>query len=158
MCLALLFAFTEPAAAAINVGWHVDRGVRLKEVAAAPNGPIYIVGDRRRSISVAAFVTKLSASGRVLWSHSWLPDPHASTNAVAVDLMPNGNVVWTGVVQGQCEGNGWFVQVNRPNGTLVHRYVTPGWPCSIAESVNDIAATDSQIVGPGVTHGCSPAL
>ena len=158
ICLALLVAFTEPATAAIHVGWHVDRGIRLKEVAAAPKGPIYIVGDRRTSITVAAFVTKVSATGRALWSRSWLPDPHASTNAVAVDLMPNGNVVCTGVVQGQCEGNGWFVQVNRPNGTLVHRYVTPGWPCSIAESVTDVTATAGQIVVTGFKHGCCADL
>ena len=81
ICLTLLIASATTADAAIHVGWHVDRGISIKEVAAAPNGSIYIVGDRRRSISVAAFVTKLSATGRALWSRSWLPDPHASTNA-----------------------------------------------------------------------------
>jgi hypothetical protein len=158
ICLALLVAFAEPAAAAIHVGWHFDKGISLKEVVEAPDGSIYIVGDRRRSITAAAFLMKLSPTGRTRWSRSWLPNPHASTDAVAVDLMPNGNVVWTGVVQQQCEGNGWFVQVNRPNGTLVNRYVTPGWQCSIAESVTDIAASADRIVVSGLKHGCCADL
>ena len=79
ICLTLLIAPATTADAAINVGWHVDRGVRLKEVVAAPDGSVYIVGDRRRSISAAAFVAKLSPTGVTRWTRSWLPDPHAST-------------------------------------------------------------------------------
>jgi hypothetical protein len=153
LCSAILLLPTT-ASAAIHPSWHLKDGIRLMAVATAPDGSVYIVGDRRSSITAKAFVTKLSDDGTKLWTRSWLPNVDASTNAMAVDVMPNGNVAWTGNVQQQCEGNGWFVQINRPNGTLVRRYVTPGWQCSIAENVTDIAAGADRIVVTGFVHGC----
>jgi hypothetical protein len=154
LCSALLLLPSAPADAAIHPGWRLKEGIRLMGVTTAPDGSIYVVGDKRSSITATAFVAKFTDDGTHLWTRSWLPNVDASSNAVAVDLMPNGNVVWTGTIQQQCEGNGWFVQVNRPNGPLVRRYVTPGWQCSIAENVTDIAAGADQIVVTGYTHGC----
>jgi hypothetical protein len=142
------------ASAAIHVDWHLDRGIRLQAVATAPDGSVYVVGDRRISITAAAFLMKVSPAGDTIWSSSWLPNPQASTNAVAVAVLPGGNITWVGNVQQQCEGNGWFVQVNRPNGALVRRYVTPGWKCRIAETATDITATPGRILVTGFKHGC----
>jgi hypothetical protein len=155
LCSALLLIPSAGHAdAAVHAGWRVRMGIRLVAVTTAPDGSVYVVGDRRSSITAAAFVAKFRDDGTHVWTRSWLPNVDASSNAVAVDLMPNGNVVWTGTVQQQCEGNGWFVQINRPNGTLVRRYVTPGWQCSIADNVTDVAAGADQIVVSGYTHGC----
>jgi hypothetical protein len=155
LCSVLLFTSASPAVAAIHSGWRLKLGIRLQAVAAAPDGSIYVVGDKRDSITAKAFLAKLKPDGTRLWTRAWLPNVHASTNAVALDLMPNGNIAWTGTVQQQCESNGWFVQVNRPNGTLARRYVTPGWQCPIsAENVTDIAASADRIVVTGYTHGC----
>jgi hypothetical protein len=142
------------ASAAIHANWHLDRGIRMQAVATAADGSVYVVGDRRTSITAAAFLMKVSPAGDKIWSRSWLPNPQASTNGVGVAILPGGNIAWTGNVQQQCEGNGWFVQVNRPNGSLVRRYVTPGWKCSIAETVTDIAATPGRIIVTGFKHGC----
>jgi hypothetical protein len=154
LSLAAAIAPATTAAAAIHAVWNVDEGIRLTAVTTAPDGSIYVVGDRRSSITVKAFVSKYTAAGDRLWTNAWLPNPDASTNAVAVAVMPGGNVVWTGNVQQQCEGNGWFVQVNRPNGSLVRRYVTPGWQCSLAETVTDIATSPGRIIVTGFKHGC----
>jgi hypothetical protein len=150
---ALCIALTTPAQAAVRPGWNVKIGIRMMAVASAPDGSIYAVGDRRKSITAQAFLTKFNADGKSLWTRAWLPNIDSSTNAVAVDLMPNGNVAWTGQVAQQC-GDGWFVQVNRPNGTLVRRYVTPGWQCTIDEKVTDVAASADRIVVTGYTHSC----
>jgi hypothetical protein len=153
LCSAVLLMPTS-ASAAIHVKWHTDEGIRLIDVATGPDGSIYVVGDRRTSITAKAFLAKLAPDGTRLWRRSWLPNPQASTNAAGVALLPGGNIAWTGDVQQQCEGNGWFVQVNRPNGSLVRRYVTPGWQCSIAETVTDIAARSGRIFLSGFKHGC----
>ena len=146
------------AAAAIHPAWHVEEGIRLIDVATAPDGSIYVVGDRRTSITAAAFLAKFAPDGTRLWRRSWLPNPQASTNAAGVALLPGGNVAWTGNVQQQCEGGGWFVQVNRPNGSLVRRYVTPGWKCSLAEIVTDVATGPGRIFVTGFEHGCCADL
>src|SRR5213080_1754936 len=157
MCSAVLLVPTS-ASAAVYADWHLDRGIRMQAIATAADGSVYVVGDHRTSITAAAFLMKVSPSGQRLWSRSWLPNPDASTNAVAVAILPGGNIAWTGNVQQQCEGNGWFVQVNRPNGTLVRRYVTPGWKCRIAETATDIAATPGRIIITGFKHGCCADL
>jgi hypothetical protein len=154
LCSALLLVPAIPGAAAVHVGWRVKVGIRLTAVTTAPGGSVYVVGDERSAITAKAFLAKYTDDGAEVWRRAWLPNVDASTNAVAVDLMPNGNVVWVGNVQQQCEGNGWFVQINRANGSLVRRYVTPGWQCSIAQNVTDVAAGADQIVVSGYTHGC----
>ena len=142
------------ASAATHPAWHLDDGIRLIAVTTAPDGSIYIVGDQRKSITVEAFVAKYQRDGTLLWRRSWLPNTDASTNAAGVALLPSGNVAWTGNVQQQCEGNGWFVQVNRPDGDLVRRYVTPGWKCRLAETVTGIATAPGRIFLTVFEHGC----
>jgi hypothetical protein len=153
MCSAVLLV-PVTARAAVHGDWHIDRGIRLQAVATGPNGAFYVVGDRSIAATVAAFVMKVSAAGNPIWMRTWLPNPDASTNAVSVAVLEGGNVAWTGNVQQQCEGNGWFVQVNRPDGSLVRRYVTPGWQCSIAETVTDITTTPGRVIVTGFKHGC----
>src|SRR5438034_9141206 len=91
LCSAVLMAPTT-ASAAVHPSWHVEEGIRLIAVATAPDGSIYIVGDRRTSITVEAFVAKLAPDGTRLWRRSWLPNTDASTNAAGVAMMPGGNV------------------------------------------------------------------
>src|SRR5262249_47705265 len=118
------------------------------------DGSVYVVGDRRKSITAEAFLAKYAPDGTRLWTKAWLPNTDASTNAAAVAVMPSGNIAWTGNVQSQCEGNGWFVQINQPNGDLVRRYVTPGWQCKIAETVTDITTAPGRIYLTVFKHGC----
>ena len=155
---ALVLMLPSTASAAIHPSWHVDEGIRLIGVATASDGSIYVVGDRRTSVTAKAFLAKFAPDGTRLWRRAWLPNPDASTNAAGVALLPGGNIAWTGNVQQQCEGNGWFVQVNRPNGSLVRRYVTPGWQCSLAETVTDIAASSGHIFLSVFKHGCCADL
>src|SRR5262245_13972514 len=154
----VLLMLPTTASAAVHPSWHVDEGIRLIDVATGPDGSIYVVGDLRTPITAKAFVEKLAPDGTLLWRRSWLPSPQASTNAAGVALLPGGNVAWTGNVQLQCEGNGWFVQVNRPNGSLGRRYVTPGWQCSLAETATDIATGPGRIFVTGFEHGCCADL
>ena len=154
MLSSVVLMLPSTASAAVHPAWHVDEGIRLIGVATAADGSIYVVGDRRTSVTAKAFLAKLAPDGTRLWRRSWLPNPDASTNAAGVALLPGGNIAWTGNVQQQCEGNGWFVQVNRPNGSLVRRYVTPGWQCSIAETATDIATSRGRIFLSVFKHGC----
>jgi hypothetical protein len=153
-CAALLMGLAPPAAGAIRVGWHQTLAKELNAVAVAPDGSVYAVGTKRVSITVEAILVKFGPHGRRLWTRSWLPYTDASTNGVAVDLAPNGRVVWTGGVQAQCEGGGYFVQVQGRGGRLIRRYVTPGWQCSLAETVTDLAAGAGSIVVSGYHPGC----
>ena len=134
--------------------WHVDLGTSLRSVAVASDGSIYAVGQKVDQISGKAVLVKFAPDGSRLWSRSWLPHTWAGTEGHAVDVAPSGRVVWAGRVQGQCEGSGWFLEVRRPGGGLVHRYVTPGWECDIAQRVVDVAASDDLIVVAGYDHGC----
>ncbi len=151
--LAMVVALA-PSAAAIHPVWRRTLGTQLRAVAVAPDGSVYAVGSKRTSITAAALLVKFAPDGRRLWSRSWVPFPQASTGGVAVDVAPNGSIVWVGGLQAQCEGGGYFVQVNAPGGRLIRRYVTPGWRCSLAEAVTDVAAGDRTIVVSGYHHGC----
>ncbi len=154
--LAIASVLAPSAQAAIDARWQAETGEIVHDTAFAPDGSIYVVGERLAKISRAGFLAKYSAGGDLLWSKAWLPDPHASTTGVAVDVAPDGRVVWVGHVYGQCEGNGWFMQVHRPSGVRLHRYVTPGWACEIAQNVSDVEviAGRPQIVVSGYGHGC----
>ena len=134
--------------------WVREIGSSLRSVAIARDGSVYAVGERPSSITRRAILVKLTPQGEVRWTRSWLPDVEASTHGVAVDVMPDGRIVWVGRVQGQCEGGGWFLEIRGPAGKLLARYVTPGWQCSIAESIRDVAVTDGMIVVAGYSHGC----
>jgi hypothetical protein len=151
---AVTIALTQPAAAAIRVGWNQTVGTDLDAVAVAPDGSVYAVGTKRTSITAAAVLVKFGPHGRRLWTRTWLPYKQASTWGVSVDVAPNGRVVWTGGVQAQCEGGGYFVQVQGKGGRLIRRYVTPGWECGLAEAVTDVAVRSGSIVVSGFHHGC----
>jgi hypothetical protein len=153
-CAVLVLAFVPATEAAVRVGWHQTLAKEFRSVAAAPDGSVYAVGSKRVSITVEAILVKFAPDGTRLWTRSWLPDPHASTNGVAVDVAPSGRVVWVGGVQGQCEGGGYFVQVQGPGGRNIHRSVTSGWECGLAEAVTDVAAGNGSIVVSGYHHGC----
>jgi hypothetical protein len=154
VAVALVLTLAPPATAAIRPVWRQRIGTGLYAVATAPDGSVYTVGDKSFSITRKAIVVKLAPDGTREWQRSWLPGKRASTRGLGVAVMPNGNVVWIGSVQGSCEGGGWFVEVRRPAGALIHRYVTKGWQCSIAETVRDVAVSGDLIVVAGYDHGC----
>ncbi|GIU97678.1 MAG: hypothetical protein KatS3mg013_1481 [Actinomycetota bacterium] len=151
----VLGTLATPAIAVVpSVTWVRTAGIVLRSVVVARDGAVYVVGDRRSSITRKGFVAKFSPDGDLKWRRSFLPSVQASTTGVAVDLLPDGRIVWVGAVQGQCEGGGWFVEVRGPTGRLRHRFVTPGWRCSIAQQVTDVAGGPDGIVVTGFDHGC----
>ncbi|HEY7478788.1 MAG TPA: hypothetical protein VIB62_11190 [Actinomycetota bacterium] len=153
LLLATVLTLGVPAVA-LHADWVRHTGKALDGVAVGPDGSVYVVGTRRRSITVEAVLIKYRPNGSRVWTRSWLPDPHASTNGIAVDVAPDGRIAWIGRVQGQCEGSGWFLETVRPNGELQQRYVTPGWECSIAQAATDVAISNSAIVVTGIHFGC----
>ena len=150
----LILALAPPASAGIHRVWRQRIGNGLYSVATAPDGSVYVVGDKSFSITRKAIVVKLAPDGSREWQRSWLPGKRASTRGLGVAVMPNGNVVWIGSVQGQCEGGGWFLEIRRPGGDLIRRYVTKDWRCGIAETVRDVAVSGDLIVVAGFDHGC----
>lgn len=157
LTLVLMSGVAPPGQAAPGrpqMAWVREVGAVMRSVATTADGSIVAVGERATSITRKAILVKMTSAGQVEWRRSWLPNVEASTHGMAVDVMPNGRIVWVGRVQGQCEGAGWFLEILGPGGALLHRYVTPGWQCSIAQSIRDVAVTDGLIVVAGFDHGC----
>jgi hypothetical protein len=143
---------TPPATAGAR--FHERAGKDLSSVAVAPDGSIYAVGARRVGITSEAFLIKWRPNGSVAWRRSWLPEQHASTAGIAVDVAPDGTVAWIGSAQAQCEGGGWFLETLSARGHLLRHWITPDWRCGRAEAVIDVAARGNLTVVAGFSHGC----
>ena len=143
-----------PASGATSVSWTRNAGTAVFGAAAGPHGVVYATGMRPVGITVEAMLIKYGPDGSRRWTRSWLPSQHASTRGVGVAVAPDGTVYVVGSVQGQCEAGGWFIRAYSPVGALRGAYVTPGWQCSLAQTVFGIAVNGSQVVVAGMDHGC----
>ncbi len=151
---AVLVAGIAPSTAAISVKWHAKQGRSITDTASRPDGSIYASGFQRHKISTAATLQRFAPDGTRQWQQLWLPNPEAATRGVSVAVGDDGTVYLLGIVQGECEGGGWFVRAYRPNGHLRWKYVTPGWACSINELPEEIAVRGNLVVVAGSEIGC----
>jgi hypothetical protein len=144
-----------PSLATTTPRWTDRAAAALRGAAVASDGSVYVVGEKRPRSKDKAVLIKYGPDGTRLWSRSWTPGERALTRGVAVDVGADGTVAWVGRLQkDSCEGGGWFLEIRRPGGALVRRYLSPGWRCRVAQAANDVAVGANQIVVTVHDYGC----
>jgi hypothetical protein len=138
-----------PASYAAPVRWTQNAGNAVHGVAAAPDGGVYVTGERLDGPTREATLIKYGPNGGRWWTRSWRPRPAATTRGIAVAVAPDGTVYLLGSAWKGKEGGGWFIRSYSPSGDLRSTYLTPAWDAGLLETVADIAVGDSQVVVAG---------
>lgn len=147
--LAAVLVLTATPSSAGPLRWTRSPARAVYDVAVAPDGGVYAALSTRRGVALARY----AAGGRLLWTRRW-NGPGSGSWQPVVDVAEDGTVVWGGNIFGDCEGGGWFLEWRAPDTRVLHRYVTPGYRCGLAEMIRDVAVTDGQVIVAGFSHGC----
>jgi hypothetical protein len=167
-CVLALALTAAPAAnAALQKTWQTNVGAAMKDVAVGPGGAIYVVGQGPAGSQpyqgAHAIVSRLTASGDVVWTRGWQPHPERPkafiTDAVSVAVSPTTGVVYVGgtVQRYNCEGGGWFIRAYGPNGRFLGMsgpqrawYCRPPGP----QTLTDVAVRGNLVVAAVAGTGC----
>jgi len=170
VALTILATTAPQSAAALTTSWQKELGVSLTSVAVGAHGSIYVAGSQANGkFQTKSFLAKLSPTGTVLWTRTWLPSnkinpathtPWYSARATAVAVATDGTIVVTGFVEKiNCEGGGWFIRKYGPSGKTLHSFgrfqKRRLQQCTLApQSTSAIAVRGNLVVVAGQDFGC----